>query len=98
VFEVEACASSVSPFRPEVNMGHSLDGQTYVFALVSLTVTGMSIAVQENDSNGDAGEKFSSEYLHKKPYSECIRKFQHHIQPKYFVLHIGENFTDIFVS
>jgi len=98
VFEVEAVALSVSPFRWDVNKCHVLDEQAYVFALIAVTVTGMSVALQEDGSNSDAGEKFSSEYLHKKAYSECIQKFQHHIQPKYFVLRIGENFTDIFVS
>jgi hypothetical protein len=74
-------------------MGHGVDEQANVFALVAMTVTGMSIAVQEDDSNSHTGEKFSYEYLHRKAYSECIRKFQHHIQPKYFVLRIGANFT-----
>jgi len=92
VFEVEKIASSVPPFRPKLIMDHGLDEQAYVFALEAVAVTGMSVAVQEDDSNSDAGEKFSSEYLQRKAYSECIRKFQHHIQPKYFCSKHRRNF------
>jgi len=84
VFDVEAIASSVSPFRPKLIMGHGLDEQAHVFALEAVAVTGMSVAVQKDDSNSDAGEKSSSEYLQRKAYSERIQKFQHHIQPKFF--------------
>ena len=55
MFEVEAIPSSVSPFRPEANTCHGPDKQAYVFVLVAVTVTGMSVAVQKDDSNSDAG-------------------------------------------
>jgi len=76
-------------------MGHGLDKQAHAFALEAVAVTGMSVAVQRDDSNSDAGEKFSSEYLQKKAY---FGNFSTISNRSTFVLRIGENFTGMFVS